>query len=121
MERITRDFYRNRTEKTKRWLGLLTFCMMVGSMKTSAQVWTIDDCTPGSPLGSAAYGPMYSTTNANATNRTAMFYPASQLAGIAGQELTGIYFNKITSTDMTGSAYLKIYLKETTDTDFGPG
>ncbi|MFA5556310.1 MAG: fibronectin type III domain-containing protein, partial [Flavobacteriaceae bacterium] len=121
MERITRDFYRNRTEKTKRWLGLLTFCMMLGSMQTSAQIWTIDDCTPGSPLGSAAYGPMYSTTNANATNRTAMFYPASQLTGIAGQELTGIYFNKITSNDMTGSPYLKIYLKETTDTDFGTG
>src|SRR5690606_8931842 len=53
----------------------------------------------------------------------AVIYPAFQLTGIAGQELTSIYFNRIgaTADPTAGTPSFKIYLKETTDIDFGAG
>src|SRR5690554_6440769 len=112
-------YEQNRLKMTTRRMGWSSFCLMAMlSFQTSAQIWEIDNC---SALGSTAYGPMYSTTNSSATNRTAIIYQSSMLTGIAGQELTSIYFNKVTTDDMTGTPNLKIYLKETTDSDFGSG
>ncbi|TDS50600.1 choice-of-anchor J domain-containing protein, partial [Myroides indicus] len=72
-------------------------------------------------LFTTTYVPMYSTSNATAVNRTAVIYPASQLVGVAGQELESIYFNRNGTNDPTGSPKFKVYLKETASIDFGSG
>ena len=105
----------------KCWLGCLTFSMMMLSFQTSAQLFDVaGTCTM---LSTTTYGPMYSTTNSSATNRTAVIYPASQLASLTGQELTSIYFNRVGATvDPTvGTPNFKLYLKESSSIDFGAG
>lgn len=73
-------------------------------------------------VASNSHGPMYSTATANATSRTAVVYPASQLGGIAGQTLSGVYFSRLAATgEMAGTPNFKVYLKETADPDFGAG
>lgn len=85
-----------------------------------AQLYTVPSCaTSGS---STSYGPMYSTSTANATSRTAVVYSSGQLNGVAGKVINGMYFNRFTvDGSMTGIPNLKIYVKETTATDFGAG
>lgn len=102
-------------------LLFIAFCALLLPWQGSAQLWDINNCLPTSTLGTNVYGPMNSTTNQSAASRTAVVYQSSMLTGIAGQELTSIYFNKVTTGDMTGTPNLKIYLKETTDSDFGSG
>jgi hypothetical protein len=93
------------------------FLMTISSMH--AQLYTLPDC---SALGSTLYGPMYSTSSANSTNRTAVIYPSSQLGTIAGQVINGMYFNRSTTgVTMAGTPNFKIYIKETTAVDFGAG
>ncbi len=71
-------------------------------------------------VASSIYGPMNSVVTAGATSRTAALYPASQLAGISGQTLTSVYFSRIgTVGPMSGTPNFKVYLKETSDSDFG--
>lgn len=74
-------------------------------------------------IATTSYGPMYSIANANATSRTAVIYPATQLVGLTGQELKSINFKRLGSLPdpSTGSPNFKLYLKEVTDTDFGTG
>ena len=82
-----------------------------------SQLWNYNFC---STLGSNVYGPMYSVTTANATNRTAVIYPASDLTSIAGQVLNSIYFDRTTAAGtLTGSPNLKIYIKEVSVPDWG--
>ncbi|WP_338378477.1 fibronectin type III domain-containing protein [uncultured Flavobacterium sp.] len=101
-------------KKITLWLFLLLACSQM-----NAQLWNITTCGTG---GSLTYGPMYSTSAVNANNRTAVIYPASQLTGIVGQNLTTMYFNRTTATgSMAGTPNFKIYLKEVTVTDFGSG
>ena len=98
-------------------LLLALFLMTVSSMH--AQLYTVPGC---STLGSTTYGPMYSTSSANSTNRTAVIYPSSQLGTIAGQVINGMYFNRSTTgVSMAGTPNFKIYVKETTAVDFGAG
>jgi hypothetical protein len=88
----------------------------------TAQVWTIAVCSSGPPSSttSSVYGPMNSVATANAGNRTAVIYPASQLTGIAAQTLTAAYFHRATTTGtMAGTPNFKIYLKEVGATDWG--
>jgi len=97
----------------------LLFMLFVGFV-SYGQLWTINSCS--AELGSSSYGPMSSVATANAVSRTAIIYPAAQLAGISGQELTSMYFKRTTGTGaMAGTANFKIYLKETTATDWGAG
>ncbi|MFA7650653.1 MAG: GEVED domain-containing protein, partial [Flavobacteriaceae bacterium] len=107
--------------KTKYWFGLLTLCvMLISAQQINAQLYNVaGTCTMN--VASNVYGPMYSTTNSDAASRTAVIYPASQLTGIAGQELTSIYFNRIgaTTDPAGGTPNFKVYLKETSDVDFG--
>lgn len=85
----------------------------------NAQVWTINSC---STSGSTAYGPMYSVSSANATNRTAVIYPSSQLSALAGKLLTNMYFKRNTTTgSLAGTPNFKIYLKEVSSIDWGAG
>ena len=91
---------------------------LIYSWHSQAQLFEVATCNGG--IASNTYGPMNSTTNSSATNRTAVIYPASQLVGISGQELTSIYFKRVTASGvMGGTPNFKIYLKETTATDFG--
>ncbi len=103
---------------------LAFFLLGLGSAKMNAQVWTIDYCS-GLPsvTQSSAYGPMYSVAGANATNRLATIYPASQLGALANQVLTSVYFHtgEGHAGGMLGTPSLKIWLKEVTEDDWGSG
>ncbi|PZO24813.1 MAG: hypothetical protein DCE86_16205 [Flavobacteriaceae bacterium] len=93
--------------------------MLFVSYLSYGQLWTVASC---SDLGSSTYGPMYSVAGANATNRTAVIYPSSQLTGMAGQVLNAVYFKRATATGtMAGTPNFRIYLKETTSTTWGTG
>lgn len=93
---------------------------LFGCWQMQAQLFTIDVCT--GTLGSSTYGPMYTTSTANATSRTAVIYPASQLTSIAGQTLNAAYFDRSSATgSLAGTPNFKIYLKEIVQSDFGTG
>lgn len=94
------------------WLLALFSCFEIGAQ----QLWQIQSCNT---LSGATYGPMNSVATANATNRTAVIYPASQLIGITQQNLNAIYFERTGTTSMQGTPNFKIYLKETTAADWG--
>ena len=101
--------------KATLWLILLfiTFAQSYG------QIFTENTCDN---LGTTTYVPMHSVATANATNRSASLIPSSNLTGIAGQTLTSIYFERTTATgEMAGTPNFKVYLKTTTDSDFGSG
>jgi len=84
-----------------------------------AQLYTLPTC---SSQGSNFYGPMYSTSFPNSTNRTAVVYPASQLTSISGKVINGLYFNRFSGgVAMAGNPYFKIYVKEIAAIDFGAG
>ncbi|MCA6066026.1 GEVED domain-containing protein [Chryseobacterium sp. RG1] len=96
----------------------LFFLALLLSIQNFAQQYQVaGTCTM--TLGTNTYGPMYSTATSAATSRVAVIYPATQLTGVSGQALTGIYFKKITTGNMTGTPNLKVYLKETSSLDFG--
>ena len=96
---------------------LLFFLSMLFTIASYGQLFTVAGC---SNLDTSTYGPMYSIATVNATNRTAVVYPSSQLTGISGQTLTSLYFKRVTATgSMAAGGNFKIYLKESTATDFG--
>jgi hypothetical protein len=101
-------------------VSMVVFLSLGLSFNSNAQLFNVaGNCTMN--VAGNLYGPMYSTANPAATSRTATIYPASQLVGISGQELTSIYFNRIgVVPDPTGGTpNFKVYLKETSSTDFG--
>ncbi|WNM18306.1 T9SS type A sorting domain-containing protein [Flavobacterium capsici] len=92
--------------------------MLLSFSSIKAQLYQVPLCN--GTIASNTYGPMNSVATANATNRTAVIYPSAQLAPIAGQTLTSLYFNRLTATgSMSGAPNFRIYLKETSQTDFG--
>src|SRR5690606_35508144 len=93
----------------------LLLLMMVSSL-SFGQLFTIETCLT---VDSNTYGPMNSVATANATNRTAVIYPASQLVGISEQVLTAIYFRRAGTSQMSGSPSFRVYLKEVSNTDWG--
>jgi len=83
-----------------------------------AQNFTVTTCSTG--VSSNTYGPMNSNSTANSKNRTAFVLPASQLSALGGGILTGTYFRRLaTSGSLPAGTTFKIYLKNTTITDFG--
>lgn len=77
-----------------RWYLLLSFCLLLATQYSFAQIWTISQCSGlPSTTQSNTYGPMYTVSTANATNRIASIYPSSQLTGISNQVLTSVYFH----------------------------
>jgi hypothetical protein len=111
----------------KKWVTtfgrmMLMLMFSITSIGLTAQIWTINYCS-GLPsvTQSTTYGPMYSVATANATSRTASIYPSTQLAGIAAQQLTAIYFHTGAgnASGMLGTPNLKIYLKEVTQDQWG--
>lgn len=93
-------------------ISLFTYQMYQG------QSFSLATCSSG--LSSNVYGPMNSTTTANNKNRTAVIIPASQLAPIANGTITSTYFKRLTSSgSLNATTTFKIYLKNTSATDFG--
>ncbi|RTY95084.1 T9SS type A sorting domain-containing protein [Flavobacterium sp. GT3R68] len=98
-------------------ITLILFAFFL-SMQINAQLFQVTTCSGG--IATNAYGPMNSIATANATSRTAVIYPSSQLVGLAGQTLTAAYFNRIAATGaLAGTPTFKVYLKETGSSDFG--
>ncbi|GAA4768296.1 MULTISPECIES: T9SS type A sorting domain-containing protein [Flavobacterium] len=94
---------------------LVTFFI---SLQINAQLYQVPTCSGG--ISTNIYGNMNSVATANATSRSAIIYPATQLAGISGQVLNAVYFKRMAASGtMGGSPTLKVYLKETSATDFG--
>jgi hypothetical protein len=73
-------------------------------------------CSQG--LGTNTYT-INSIATANATSRLAAIYPASQIATLAGSNLTNFYLNRISTTGAMNTTNLKIYFKTTTAADLG--
>ena len=97
---------------------IFLICLLFAFTQINAQTWTINSCS--AELGSNTYGPMNSVATANATNRTAIIYPASQVGPITGKLLTSMYFKRISTTGtMAGTPNFKIYLKEVSNSDWG--
>jgi len=87
-------------------------------LQMSAQLYQVPTCSGG--ISSNTYGPMNSVATVNATNRTAVIYPSSQLATLTGQDLNAVYFKRMAATgSMAGTPNFKVYLKETSAVDFG--
>lgn len=91
-------------------------CLLFAFTQINAQTWTINSCS--AELGGNTYGPMNSVSSANATNRTATIYPASQVGALTGKLLTSMYFKRTNATlTMAGTPNFKIYLKEVSMSD----
>ncbi|MBS4040701.1 MAG: fibronectin type III domain-containing protein, partial [Flavobacteriales bacterium] len=99
-----------------KWLAML----LLVSTWMQAQLFQVATCN--GTIASNTYGPMNSTATSGATNRTAVIYPSSQLAGMSGQTLNAIYFKRLGAAGaMTGTPNFKVYLKQTSLTTFGTG
>lgn len=71
---------------------------------------------------SNAYGPMYTTTSVNSVSRFAYIYSSSLLGELEhGDSIWSVSFFKDNTDDLTGSNNLKIYIRPTSQTDFGAG
>ena len=100
-------------------ITLVMLLLFLTVATVQAQLYTLPTC---SSQGSNLYGPMYSTSFPNSTNRTAVVYPASQLTSISGKVINGLYFNRFSGgVAMAGNPYFKIYVKEMAAIDFGAG
>jgi hypothetical protein len=98
--------------------SIISFVFITSSV--FGQDYSLPICSNG--IGTNTYGPMYSSTTANYGNRTAFILNASALTSIAGNTLTSIWFNRLAASgSMTGTTNFKIYLKNTSLTDFGSG
>ncbi|SEQ10457.1 T9SS-dependent choice-of-anchor J family protein [Flavobacterium urocaniciphilum] len=97
---------------------IFLICLLFAFTQINAQTWTINSCS--AELGGNTYGPMNSVSSANATNRTATIYPASQVGALTGKLLTSMYFKRTNATlTMAGTPNFKIYLKEVSMSDWG--
>ncbi|MBX7262783.1 MAG: hypothetical protein K1X46_01880, partial [Chitinophagaceae bacterium] len=103
----------------KKFLFFFCFLLLAIGSTIAQPMWSIATC---SNLTSTTYGPMYSTSTANATNRTAIIYPATQLVGVANTTLTSMFIKRATASgSMLGTPNFKIYLLETSSTEWGAG
>lgn len=100
---------------------LFLFLMCLFACQTyQGQNFTVTTCLTG--VSSNVYGPMNSNSTANSKNRTAFILPASQISALSGGTITGTYFRRLaTSGSLPSGTTFKIYLKNTSATDFGSG
>lgn len=98
------------------FFSLLT-CMMMCQWYWG-QTFTVPVCN--GTIGTNSYGTPNSNTSANAKSRGAFIIPASQLVSIADGTITSTYFKRLSSSGTLNSgATFKIYLKNTSATDWG--
>lgn len=68
------------------------------------------------------FGPLRTDTSVNYYSRFAMIYPAATLGDLThGDELAALAFSHNSFDTMRGTGQLKIYLKSTSQSDFGAG
>src|SRR5690554_3656563 len=116
MEKITKFRPLWGTNKTKQWLGLLTFCLIWIIGQTSLAQTTV---SLGTYTGAGSTNVLLSTsTTTNKYSRTISIYTASEilLAGGMPGNITSLAWDKNgTGEYTTADAYIKIYLKHTTN------
>ncbi|WP_449398874.1 hypothetical protein [Chryseobacterium wanjuense] len=84
------------------------------------QSFSVATCS--SNVDNITYSVMRSNTTANEKQRMAFIIPASQLVDIANGTITSTYFRRATTSgSLNAGTTFKIYLKNTTATDFGSG
>ncbi|WP_027378285.1 T9SS type A sorting domain-containing protein [Chryseobacterium daeguense] len=101
---------------------LLLFGLLAGftCQMYSGQTYTVPVCN--GTIGTNSYGTLNSNTTANAKSRGAFIIPSSQLINISDGTITSTYLKRLSSSGtLNSSATFKIYLKNTTATDFGSG
>lgn len=82
------------------------------------QSFSVATCS--SNVDNITYSVMRSNTTANEKQRMAFIIPASQLVDIANGTITSTYFRRATASgSLNAGTTFKIYLKNTTATDFG--
>lgn len=84
------------------------------------QSYTVPVCN--GTIGTNSYGTPNSNATANSKSRGAFIIPASQLTAIAGNTITATYLKRYTASGtLNADANFKIYLLNTSATDFGAG
>lgn len=82
------------------------------------QTYTVPVCN--GTIGTNNYGAPNSNATANSKSRGAFIIPASQLTNIADGTITSTYLKRYTASGtLNAGATLKIYMKNTSATDFG--
>ncbi|WP_415326429.1 T9SS type A sorting domain-containing protein [Chryseobacterium sp. MMS23-Vi53] len=95
-------------------MGLFTSQLYLG------QSFVVPVCN--GTIGTNSYGTPNSNATANSKSRGAFILPASQLVNIANGTITSTYFRRYSSSGTLNSgATFRIYLKNTTATDWGSG
>ncbi|MCW3161186.1 T9SS type A sorting domain-containing protein [Chryseobacterium oryctis] len=84
------------------------------------QSYTVPVCN--GTIGTNSYGVPNSNATVNSKGRGAFIIPASQLTAIANSSITATYLKRYTASGtLNADANFKIYLMNTTATDFGSG
>jgi hypothetical protein len=95
-------------------MSLLTY------QKYWGQAYTVPVCN--GTIGTNSYGAPNSNATLNSKSRGAFIIPASQLTAIANNSITSTYLKRYTASGtLNADANFKIYLMNTTATDFGSG
>jgi len=98
-------------------LFLLLTCMLACQLYRG-QAFPVATCS--SNVDNMTYSVMRSNTIANEKQRMAFIIPASQLNDIANGTITSTYFKRATASgSLSADTTFKIYLKNTSATDFG--
>ncbi|ROH98031.1 fibronectin type III domain-containing protein [Chryseobacterium daecheongense] len=101
----------------------LLFMLLVSILSYQSywgQSYTVPVCN--GTIGTNSYGTPNSNATANSKSRGAFIIPASQLTAIANNTITATYFKRYTASGtLNADANFKIYMMNTTATDFGSG
>ncbi|KFF03610.1 hypothetical protein IX38_11620 [Chryseobacterium luteum] len=93
---------------------------MITCQLYQGQTFTVNTCSTN--VDNMTYSVLRSNTTANDKQRMAFIIPASQLDNIANGTITSTYFKRATASgSLNAGANFRIYLKNTTATDFGSG
>jgi trimeric autotransporter adhesin len=104
----------------KRLFLLFVLLTSFGGQLYRGQTFTVTTCS--SNVDNMTYSVMRSNTTANEKQRMAFIIPASQLISIANGTITSTYFRRATASGtLNAGTTFKIYLKNTSATDFGSG
>jgi hypothetical protein len=102
------------TKKILTWLFLMMFFAPI----SYAQYTEIGE----GGFSSTSFGPMKSSTTSAFYSRYAYIYPSGSLTSLKhGDSMTAFEFKHLNSDTLAGNCTLKIYVKSTTQADFGSG
>ncbi|WP_083996867.1 T9SS type A sorting domain-containing protein [Chryseobacterium sp. BLS98] len=102
----------------KLFLLFLVLTGMITCQLYQGQAYLVNTCSTN--VDNITYSVMRSNTTANDKQRMAFIIPASQLDNIANGTITSTYFKRSTASgSLNAGTNFRIYLKNTTATDFG--